>query len=191
MRSDVGGRAGNAPAERAVEAGRHQVHAGLGQPARQQTALAPGVPPVSVAEAGVFPARVEGSALLGAREQVVGLLMEGVERLEPGPVVERPPEAVESRREAHAAADAVDLRRLPEAELRDPESGRVRVAVDRERPGLRAEVGRAEVRDRVDAHVRRHPPARMRPQPVRDAHQVGVIGLELEHLLRMAREHPP
>jgi hypothetical protein len=44
----------DAPAERAVEAGRHRVHAGLDQPARQQAALAPGIPPVSVAEAGVL-----------------------------------------------------------------------------------------------------------------------------------------
>ena len=76
-------------AERAVQAGRHQVHAGLDQPARQQAALAPGVAPVAVAEPGILAVQVERPARLGAREQGVRLLMEGVEGLGLRPVVER------------------------------------------------------------------------------------------------------
>ena len=71
----------------------------------------------------------------------------------------------------------------------DREARRVRVAEDRERLEGRAEIGRAEVRDRVDADIGRDPTARVGPLPVRDAHQVGVLGLELEHLLGVPREH--
>ena len=61
-------------AERAVQAGRHQVHAGLDQSPGQQAALAPGVPAVAVAEPGILPAQVERPARLRAGRAGVGLL---------------------------------------------------------------------------------------------------------------------
>src|SRR5438552_1758928 len=97
------------PAQRSVQRDADQIDTRLHEPATQQAALAPGIPPVTFTHPSGLQAHVEGTPRRRAGQDIPGLALESVERSLPLQPLGLTAQPVQALSQAHPSIEAVAL----------------------------------------------------------------------------------